>query len=169
MNTINDPASMVASQDDDAQDGVARIPNEEAGINDAQQREEEDQYGQFEDDGDGEHDIHKEVEVLGDRDHRRDVDVAPDSQQEGEAETEGDEVGKKSAGNEKAGGADHKGSRPFALFLVEAGCDEAPNLVKDPRRREEQGGNQRKLDVDHIEGLHRRDLGKIRRVDTQFD
>ncbi len=54
------------------------------------------------------------IEVIGDRDHRLDVDALANAEQEGQAEPECDEVGKQSAGDEQAGGGENKRRRATA-------------------------------------------------------
>src|SRR5439155_13246303 len=129
--------------------------------------EEEDEYRHLEHQRHTQDHVDKQIEIVFDRDDRTDVDPLANTQQEFQAETESDKVSEASAEDEQSGGADDKRRGPAALAFVQAWSDKAPDLIKDPRRGEEDRRQNRQLDPHDVEDIHRRKLHELRRIVTQ--
>src|SRR5579884_1575496 len=93
--------------------------------------------------------------------------VASDAEQELEAKTERDKIGKQPASDKKARSAGDERHSPTLLALIKPWRDESPNLIQNPRRTEKKGDQQRKLQIDDVESLHRSDLRQVRRIHSE--
>src|SRR5580698_4386638 len=123
------------------------------GSRDPQYHQEENNDRYFEDHGDAQHYVDEQIEVTVDRECRCDARKLADAQQERESIAKGQEVGEESTENEQAARGQHEGDGPFALSFIEAGGDEGPYLIEDPRRPEEQRRDKRSPHPDDFELL----------------
>src|SRR6266478_2560887 len=151
----------------DDQDGVAALGNQELWRDDAQQGEEEDDDRHLEHQRHAQDHVDKQIEIIFDRYNRADVDTLSDAQQKLQAVTERHEVGETSAEYKQTRSADDERGRPAPFLLVETRGDKTPDLVQNPGRGDEDGSQDRQLDPDDVENIHRRQLHQSRRIDFQ--
>ena len=98
----------------------------------------------------GEDELHDEVQVFLDAGQRLKLEAAVhalESDEPAECGGHDHKVGKACAHGEQDGGGEEKGQEGLFLARVEPGGDERPELVGDDRKADEEGGEQRDLDL----------------------
>lgn len=117
-------------EDGDDQQSVAKIPDEELGRNDAEERKKKDEDGQFKDQAEAEENEEDEVEIFVDVDERDDGALKAD--QEAQNVWQRDEISEGDAGEKQENRGEKKTGDGAALVFVKRGSDEKPDLIEDP-------------------------------------
>src|SRR6185312_5012849 len=90
-----------------------------------------------------------------------------EAQQKLQAEAEYHEIREQAADDKQAGARRDEWNGPAPLMFVESWRDEGPDRVKNPRRSDEQGDDERKFHPDDLEHVHRRNLAKLGRDNVE--
>ena len=133
--------------DEDGEDGVADVLDEELGVDDAEEREEEDEDGEFEGDAEAEDDGEEEVGVVLDGEDGVEV-FAEATDQDFECAGKDPVVAEPCAREEEHDGGGHEGDDVALLVGVHAGCDEEPDLIEDEGRGEDDAAVEGGLEVE---------------------
>ena len=133
--------------EEDDEDGVADVLDEELGVDDAEEREEEDEDGQFKADAEAEDDGEEELGVVLDSEDG--VESFAEVQDEDfDGAREHPVIAEPGSCHEKTDGRAHEGKYVALLVGVHAGRDEEPELIKDEGRGEDRAAEQGSLEVE---------------------
>ncbi len=114
----------------DGEDSVAKVAQQKFGVDDAEEREEEDQDGQFEADSQADDDGEEEAGVVVDRNHVAEV-LAEVHDQDLDGARQNIAIAEPCAGKEEANRGTHEGNDVLPLVGVHAGRDKEPDLIED--------------------------------------
>ncbi len=132
---------------EDDEDGVADVLDEEFGVDDAEEREEEDEDGQLEGDAEAEDDGEEEAGVVLDGNDGVEV-FAEVADEDLEGAGKHPVIAEPGSGEEEADGRGHEREDVALLVGVHAGRDEEPDLVEDEGRGEDGSADERGLEVE---------------------
>src|ERR1035441_7847894 len=135
--------------EEDGGDGVTEMAKQEFGVDDAEERKEEDEDGEFEADAKAEDDGPGEAGVFVDGEDG--VELLSEAEDEDfDGAFDDVAVAEPCAAEEESARGAHERPDILLFVLVHAGRDEEPDLVKDERAGEEGAANKRGLEHQEV-------------------
>src|SRR5580693_3790756 len=140
--------------DEDRKDGVAEVAEEKPRVDNAEEREEEDEDGELEADAQTKDDREEEAGVVIDGDHVVEV-LAEVEDEDLDGSREDPAIAEPCAAEKEEYGRSHEGEDVLFLVGIHAGGDEEPDLVQDEGAGEDGAADEGGFDdeVDRIRGM----------------
>ena len=136
-----------AGDDEDDEDGVADVLDEELAVDDAEEREEEDEDGQLEGNAQTEDDGEEEACIVLDGDDGMEVFTEVEDE-DFERAGQDSAIAEPCSYKEEADGRAHEGDDVALLVGVHTRRDEEPDLIEDERRGEDGAAEERDFEIE---------------------